>query len=174
MQEIKLESIETKLFKATWSLYEGSFPSNEKRQLTTQEKIFKNQNYTALCYINSKNELIALLFYWKFDNFYFVEHFAVNPEYRGQSYGTKILNDFLKDKNNVVLEIEPVCDEQTKKRLEFYKRLNFIENSYEHFQIPLKKEDKSIILTLLSYEKAINNKEYSKLHEMMQENLAIY
>ncbi|PHO10676.1 hypothetical protein CPG37_02210 [Malaciobacter canalis] len=174
MQEIKLESIETELFKATWSLYEGSFPSNEKRELSVQEKILKNQNYTALCYLDSKKQLIALLFYWKLGEFYFIEHFAVHPKCRGQSYGTKILNEFLKDKKNVVLEIEPVCDEQTKKRLDFYKRANFVENNYEHYQIPLKKDDKSIILTLLSYEKAINNEEYSKLHKLMQESLAIY
>ncbi|AXH10628.1 hypothetical protein CP960_06740 [Malaciobacter halophilus] len=174
MQEILLNSINSKYFDTSWSLYQDSFPSNEKRELKSQEKAFQNHNYNALCYIDDKNEFIALLFYWQLHKFIFIEHFAVNPKLRGQSYGSKILNKFLENKENIVLEIEPVCDEMTQKRLNFYKRLEFFENEYEHYQIPLKKDDKPIKLSLLSYKKAINNEEYSKLHKMMQENLAIY
>lgn len=171
LEIIKLNNTNNKHFAKAWQLYIDSFPIEERRTLIEQQDISNKKNYTALGFIEKEN-FIGILFYWNFKDYIFLEHFAINPSLRGKSYGSKILTTFLSKNENIVLEIEPIEDEITQKRFDFYKRFDFRINDYKHFQIPLRKGEKELKLLLLSQGKYLSKEEYHHLYELMKINLS--
>lgn len=159
-------------FDEAWALYDYSFPQNEKRTLKEQKCIEKNINYKTLGYFD-ENKLVAILFYWVFDKYVFIEHFAIDINQRGKSYGSKILKDFLEKNSKVVLEIELLNDEVSKKRLKFYEKLDFVVNEFKHYQVPFREEDESLELLFLSYKEKLSKKEYEDLYSKMNASLRL-
>ncbi|NVJ53306.1 MAG: GNAT family N-acetyltransferase [Campylobacteraceae bacterium] len=174
MKLVFIESINNKYFNKAWQLYLNSFPEIERRTLKEQEEILNDKNFKMSCYI--KDELIiSIVFFWKINVknkiYTFLEHFAVNKQLRGQSFGTKILQEFIEKNKNIVLEIEPIVDEITKKRLRFYERFGFVVNSHEHFQIPFRKDAIELKLLLMSQKNTLSKQEYKELYESMKKSL---
>ena len=170
MELIFIENKKNKYFEKAWKLYLDSFPEIERRTLEEQEEILTDKNFKMTCYVED-DVLISIVFYWKISSYTFLEHFAVNSELRGQSFGSKILQKFINDKKNIVLEIEPIVDEITQKRLKFYKKFGFVVNSHEHLQIPFREGAKELKLLLMSQEKTLSQQEYKVLYESMKKSL---
>jgi GNAT superfamily N-acetyltransferase len=167
-----LKDINDKYFKKSWELYENSFPKNERRTLKEQEKIFKNDKYQAFVVLKN-GELLAILFFWNFKKYTFIEHFAVSDKLRGRSFGSKILKDFLTKYDNVVLEIELLKDEICKKRLNFYEKLGFMMNAHKHFQVPFRENSHNLELLFLSYKKRLTKEQYEFLYSQMRSSLTV-
>jgi len=170
MELIFIENKKNKYFEKAWKLYLDSFPEIERRTLEEQEEILTDKNFKMTCYVED-DVLISIVFYWKISSYTFLEHFAVNSQLRGQSFGSKILQKFINDKKNIVLEIEPIVDEITQKRLKFYKKFGFVVNSHEHLQIPFREGAKELKLLLMSQEKTLSQQEYKVLYESMKKSL---
>jgi len=170
MELIFIENKKNKYFEKAWKLYLDSFPEIERRTLEEQEEILTDKNFKMTCYVED-DVLISIVFYWKISSYTFLEHFAVNSELRGQSLGSKILQKFINDKKNIVLEIEPIVDEITQKRLKFYKKFGFVVNTHEHLQIPFREGAKELKLLLMSQEKTLSQQEYKVLYESMKKSL---
>jgi len=170
MELVFIENKKDKYFEIAWQLYLDSFPEIERRTLEEQEEILTDKNFKMTCYVED-DVLISIVFYWKISSYTFLEHFAVNSELRGQSFGSKILQKFINDKKNIVLEIEPIVDEITQKRLKFYKKFGFVVNSHEHLQIPFREGAKELKLLLMSQEKTLSQQEYKVLYESMKKSL---
>lgn len=172
MKILNLKDSEIKHFLEAWNLYNDSFPKEEKRILKEQEIILKDKRYNPTIFVKN-DEVVAILFFWKFEKYTFIEHFAISCKLRGQSYGTKILEDFLQKHQNVVLEIEPIFDEITSKRFDFYKKFNFIINDFKHFQIPFRNDSQELELLILSHKNKLEKIEYEKLYFEMKNSLTI-
>jgi len=170
MELIFIENKKNKYFEKAWKLYLDSFPEIERRTLEEQEEILTDKNFKMTCYVEDE-VLISIVFYWKISSYTFLEHFAVNSQLRGQSFGSKILQKFINDKKNIVLEIEPIVDEITQKRLKFYKKFGFVVNTHEHLQIPFREGAKELKLLLMSQEKTLSQQEYKVLYESMKKSL---
>ncbi len=166
MNFIIINSTLQKEFKKAWKLYEDSFPSSEKRVIAEQEKTFFKEQYKFLT-IFDDDLFVGILTFWEIEDFIFIEHLAINPELRGQNYGSKVLNVFLEKYSNIILEIEPVVDEATKRRLNFYTKLGFVQNSIKHFQVPFRKNDEKLALEILSYKTSLSNEKYQALYKKM-------
>lgn len=167
-----LKNCNEKYFNKAWELYESSFPIEEKRTKDEQYIILKKENYNPTIFI--KDEIVVgILFFWDFDKYIFIEHFAINPLLRSQSYGSIILEYFLSKYKNCILEIEQIDDEITKKRFNFYKRFDFVINKYKHFQIPFRKDSKKLELLLLSHKNHLTKFEYEDLYTNMKNHLTI-
>jgi hypothetical protein len=89
----------------------------------------------------------GLLAYWKWDTLIYVEHLAVSPEHRGQGIGHAVL-DMLP--GTVILEIEPVEDSATARRLAFYESCGFMRLPQPHVQLAYQAGEEDIPLWLLS------------------------
>lgn len=172
LKSYQLNKLEDRHFQEVWKLYEMSFPKEEKRNISEQKVIFKDERYCAQ-YFWEDDTLIALLFYWQFDEYAFVEHFVINALYRGKSYGSKILRDFLQKHKKIFLEIEPVCDVMSEKRFHFYKRLGFVKNELKHYQVPFREGAAILPLTLLSFPQKISSQIYKNLYQKMQQALFV-
>ncbi|MCM4169600.1 N-acetyltransferase [Arenibacter sp. H213] len=151
MERISLSSISDPYFLEAWQLYETSFPKEERRTLAVQEKIM---NYKAYNFdlILSEDLVVGFLLWWGFEDVVFVEHFATSPELRGQGYGKKILQGFIKGEGRpVILEVELPEPGIKLRRIEFYKRLGFTLNTHHYVQPPMQKACGAIPLYLMSY-----------------------
>ena len=160
------------LFYKAWSLYETSFPAIERRSLEEQKQIQNDSRYKVHAYLDDKT-FVGIVFYWDFDKFRFIEHFAVDSGFRGKSYGSKILNSLLNSDKEVVLEIELINDEISKKRLKFYEKFDFKVNDFKHYQVPFRQKQESLELLFLSHKRVLTNDEYEELYTQMKASLGI-
>jgi len=171
MHTIFIENQNNKYFEKAWQIYEDSFPQEEKRTLKEQLKLFNKKSFTMLCYVEDEI-VLAILFYWQIQRYTYLEHFAVNSTQRGRSYGSKILQEFIDNNQNIILEIEPIIDEITKKRLDFYERFDFRVNTHIHFQVPFRKNDQKLKLLFLSHKKVLSDNQYTTLYQMMLQEMS--
>lgn len=167
-----LKNTQDRFFNTAWELYEEAFPSQEKRFVAEQIQLLNNHFYTFQA-IYDNNNFIGILGFWEIEEFIFIEHFAINSSLRGKNYGTLILSEFLKEKKYVILEIEPLLNQQNLKRLHFYQNLGFVQNTIEHFQVPFRKGDTPIALELLSYKTSLTQEKYQFLYSSMQKLLPL-
>ena len=170
MDTIFIDDQNNKYFKKAWQIYEDSFPEEEKRTLTEHIKLFDKKSFKMLCYVEDEITL-AILFYWHIGSYTYLEHFAVNSILRGRSYGSRILQEFINNHQNIILEIEPIVDKLTQKRLDFYERFDFKVNQHTHFQVPFRKNAQELQLIFLSHKKALPDDKYKTLYQMMLQEM---
>ena len=66
---------------------------------------------------------LGLLTTWHFEEFIYIEHFAIDPTLRSRGYGSKALHTFIKGHGKpIVLEAEPPTDALSIRRIGFYER----------------------------------------------------
>ncbi len=164
MKRIKIHSTKHPSFAAVWKIYELSFPLSERRTLDDQIRIFSNKTYSLEAWID-KEEVIGIIGWWYCNNLLFVEHFAIASEHRSSQYGSTFLSEWM---NNspfpVLLEIEPVIDELTQRRKNFYTRLGFVENDVKHYQPPYHKETGAVEMWIMSYPRLIEGTDYQNFY----------
>lgn len=165
-----INTIADPFFHLGWNLYESSFPAIEKRTVEEQALTLQKEPYTFMT-CHEESTFIGIITFWNIDGFTYIEHFAVNETLRGQNYGSKVLNHFIKKYKNIFLEIEPpICDISTR-RLSFYKKLGFVQNDIKHFQAPFRKNDTPLQLDILSWNTPLDKQKYILIYEKMKKLL---
>ncbi|AKJ42527.1 GNAT family N-acetyltransferase [Pragia fontium] len=173
MNVIRLHSTNDPLFPIFERLYRSSFPEFEQRTVEHQAKGLTADNYFLQCYM--ENELfVGFVAYWAFDDYLYIEHYAISDKVRGQGYGTRLLGEFIAGTDKtVILEIDPVVDEISQKRLRFYRALGFVENDYVHVHPPYQHKFHGHTLKVLSSGSAISEAKYQNfnhdLHHVVME-----
>jgi GNAT superfamily N-acetyltransferase len=164
MQIIWIKNENNPFFQAFWEIYESAFPLCERRSLEEQIRIFADKTYFLDAWI--KNEMVlGFIGWWHCEKLRFIEHYAINPAYRSQGYGSLFLSEWIgQDALPVILEIEPAVDEISRKRQLFYRKLGFKNNAIEHYQPPYHKGEKSLKLWLMSYLHEISSSCYEKFY----------
>ncbi len=149
-------------FDKMFSIMEKSFPLDEYRPYDEQKDLFKNEYYKV--YVEKDDVIKGFIALWEFDEFFFVEHFAVDPDFRNAGIGAKILKEIaaLTDKP-FCLEVEPPNEEITKRRIGFYERNGFFLNEYPYIQPPISKGKHPIPLMIMSSEKRLSEEEFLKI-----------
>lgn len=138
-------------FDEFWMLYEASFPEDERRDELSQRLLLQNPRYRLIPYYKD-DHMLAFLSLWNLDAFVFVEHFAVKESFRGNGYGSKIIDDIKKQFGKIiVLEVEPPVDVITRRRIKFYERLGFYLNDCDYIQPAYSKQQKALRMRLMSY-----------------------
>ena len=83
-----LRVAKTEEFDKIFSILENSFPSDEYRTYEGQQALWNHPRYTVYVIPDDESDCIkAFITVWKFEDFAFIEHFAVNPFYRNQGLG---------------------------------------------------------------------------------------
>jgi len=153
----KITSSDDSWYKEFWKIYSMSFPIYEQRNSEQQLYAFENVRYNLFCQVDfDKGMLNSFISFWEFDEYVYIEHLAVNERLRGNNIGTTMLEQF-KDviKKTVILEIDPIIDNVSQKRLEFYQKLDFRLNPYEHYHPAYDKNYKPHKLLVLSTEREL-------------------
>lgn len=148
------------LFKEFYSILEKSFLREEYRSFENQKALLKKDFYKIL-FCKEDNKVIGIMALWELGEFLFVEHFAVNPDFRNLGIGGKMMKFILENcKNTVILEVELPYNDINKRRIAFYERAGFVYNGFEYYQSPLNEGDKPLPLRIMSYPKGICEEEF--------------
>ncbi|EKT63929.1 GNAT family N-acetyltransferase [Providencia burhodogranariea] len=147
-------------------LYDTAFPEYEKRSYQGRQSILCHDDY-YLYYFSDNGVYVGFVGSWKIDDFFYVEHLAVSPELRGQGYGQKVLKLFSEQVKNIILEIDPVIDEVSQKRLRFYQHCGFKQNEYKHTHPCYHPEYAPHHLEILSFPEQINHQAYLQFNEKL-------
>lgn len=80
-----------------------------------------------------------------------MEHFAIAPQLRGQSWGSRALREFLAEGDPVVLEIDPPEDPVSRRRKGFYEGLGLVSNPWPHIHPPYRLEFSGHALEVMTF-----------------------
>lgn len=155
--------IDDNLFKEFYLILEKSFLKEEYRSFDNQKALVDKDIYKIL-FCTDNGKVLGIMAFWELEDFVFVEHFAVNPDFRNSGIGSEMMRFILKEyKNNVILEVELPYNDINKKRIGFYERLGFSFNSFEYYQSPLNEGDEPLPLRIMSYPETIGESEFKKI-----------
>ena len=99
---------------------------------------------------------------WEFEDFAFLEHFAVSPEARGRGTGAAMLRELCDMYGSVLLECEPETDGVTARRAAFYRRSGFFTNDFFYEQPPISAGKKPVRLNLMTFPRPFSPGELDK------------
>lgn len=151
LKACKLSKVASLEFCDAWNLYKEAFPIAERRPLRCHAAAMQQASAFHCYSFYSEHTFVGLLFYWKLSTCIYVEHLAVAPFMRGQGIGREILQHVHGRGVPVFLEIEPVKDCATERRLRFYTALGYQTSEHVHYQLPFHHHDEPLRLQLLSY-----------------------
>ncbi|KIO43379.1 MULTISPECIES: GNAT family N-acetyltransferase [Porphyromonadaceae] len=116
-------------------LYEDAFPAEERRDIGQLRRMIKEKSDMYFSVVECDGELCGFFVYWDMKDFYYLEHLAVYPSMRNKKIGQQVLNyvaDHLKGIR--LLEVEPMQDEMTTRRVRYYQRNGYQVLEEEYIQ----------------------------------------
>ena len=148
-------------------IYLQSFPIDEQRPVESIARLLNEEpryamyaivddNYAAELQTQSQQPIanspkaLGLLTTWEFNDFIYIEHFAIDPTLRSQGYGSEALKAFIHEQGKpLVLEAEPPTDEMTHRRIRFYERIDLTLYDYPYIQPAYTEESLPVELRLM-------------------------
>lgn len=150
-------------FDKLYSLIKSTFPSDEYREYDEQRKIFDISEYSVYA-LKDGEEVEAFIAAWSFDDFAYIEHFAVAEKYRNNGLGAKLLKEFCgKFDKTICLEVELPKTEVAKRRIGFYERNNFFLNNYPYVQPAFSKNKKSLPLLIMTSNSPVDKHKFEQI-----------
>lgn len=166
-----IEKMKRADFDKVFAIMEQSFPTDERRPYGEQKKLLDNPAYSI--YITPL--LDAFIAAWEFEDFVFIEHFAVDSSHRNTGLGSRILTEFLENQNKTVcLEVELPDTELSKRRIGFYERNGFFLNEYEYFQPPISKGKKIVPLKIMTSKEQASQATFEKIRNILYNEVYNY
>lgn len=171
--DVMLKKMNEKDFSKVFDLMLQSFPDDERRTFDDEKALLENPYFQIYVLPNDdETDVKGVITVWDFEKFAYVDHFAVNPNYRNGGIGTKMLTETVeKLAKTVCLEVEPPENETAKRRIAFYERNNFFLNEYSYMQPPISKGKNAIKLKVMTYGKHISQKEFDEIKAVLYKNV---
>ncbi len=160
MEFLKINWDDSEKWNKVWDLYEESFPLAERRKFEDHKRAFADPCFHPLSAWEGA-QLLGIVFYWEWDNYRYVEYLAVSPELRGQGYGFQIIKHIRDSQHTIILEIDPLVNELSVRRLQFYERAGFTLTPYRFMHLPYRLDGVSIELLILSYPIMITKEQHT-------------
>lgn len=173
MEYLKISPDHIERWKSVWELYEGSFPLAEKRKKEDHLRAYADKRFFPLSAWEGK-ELIGLIFFWEWDSHRYLEYLAVNPRLRGQSFGSQMLRYLRDSEHTIILEIDPLINELSVRRLQFYERAGYTLTPYRFMHLPYRLEAEPQELLILSYPNRITQEQHNDFVQFVNEEVIMY
>ncbi len=170
-----IKKVEKNDFDLVYDIMEKSFPSDEIRPYNEQKELFDKARYCVYAEYESDAHIEGFIAVWEFDDFVFIEHFAVSPENRNGGLGAKILNELthMTDKR-ACLEVEPPKSKIQIRRISFYERNGFYLNDYEYFQPPISKGKNIVPLMIMTHGGKVDENEFQNIRNVLYKEVYKY
>lgn len=173
MDFLRIDPAEQERWNSVWQLYEESFPVAERRKLEDQLLASTDERFFPLSAWEG-DRLTGLLFFWEWKEYRYLEHLAVVPALRGQGFGSEMLR-FLRDSDHtIILEIDPLVNELSVRRLQFYERSGFTLTPYRFVHLPYRLEAEPQELLILSYPRMITREAHQDFLRFVNEEVIRY
>ena len=146
----------------------SAFPREERRELELQRDHTDEHPLFYNNIIFHDNVPVGFITYWDFDDFYYIEHFAIAPEARNGGFGHKVLK-YIDDKltKPIVLEVEVPIDEMSIRRIGFYSRLGYKLWERKYLQPPYRKGDEYIPMYLMVKGDLDSTKDFERIKQKL-------
>lgn len=153
-------------------LYESAFPESERPDFDSLKE--RNRNFRFLVALNDK-EPIGILTYWTFEEFVYIEHFAIDEDLRDQGFGKAVFLNFLsRHTEQVILEVELPHDETSEHRLEFYTSMGLCQNPQEYWQPSYENPEKLEMPMLILSKMELDDDEFLDVRNVLYSNVYKY
>lgn len=166
---IRLQQITTSdkaLYTYMEELMKRSFPPDEYRDLNELRDFTDNRTHFFNNIIMENENPIGFFSFWDFDDFYYAEHFAIDPSKRNGGYGKAVLQHVCQTlQKPIVLEVEMPEEEMARRRVGFYQRNGFVLWNNEYQQPPYKPGDNYLPMRLMVHGVLDSNKDYEKIKQ---------
>lgn len=175
-EEAMLRMMQEHEFDMVFSLMEKSFPEDEYRPYEEQKALLLDKRYSIYVLPDSNGEEVkAFIAVWRIADFAFLEHFAVNPNYRNQGLGALILKD-IKElfACQICLEVELPQTDFAIRRIGFYERNGFFLNHYAYMQPPISGGRHEIPLWVMTSGQAIAEERFEYLKKTIYREVYKY
>lgn len=169
MKQLRITEKQSPFYAYFENLYRISFPIFEQRTEQQQVLAFSSPAYHLNIYLDGE-VFVGFIAFWEFDRYLYIEHFAVHPDLRGKGYGSialKALQD--STTKRLLLEIDPVTDNISAKRLHFYELNGFSSNPYPHVHPPYREGFHGHNLVVLTTGGGISPEEYNQFDTDLRE-----
>lgn len=173
MEFLRIDPQDTLRWNKVWDLYEESFPIAERRKIEDHIRANTNELFFPLSAWEG-GELIGLLFYWEWDSYRYLEYLAVNPVFRSQGFGSQMLRWLRDSEHTIILEIDPLINELSVRRLQFYEKAGFTLTPYRFVHLPYRLESEPQELLILSYPKMITKEQRDDFLKFVDETVILY
>lgn len=164
-----LQKLKPTDFDKVFHIMELSFPEDEFRTYEEQKALLENAHYQI--YIlpdESRDDIKAFVAVWEFDKIVYIEHLAVNPEFRNGGLGALILQELINcSDKQICLEVEPPKETMAIRRIGFYERNGFFLNEYDYMQPAISKGRRPIPLLIMTSGRKISRKEFDRIKSLL-------
>lgn len=168
----KIENCEDILLEKVEPTYLFSFPECERRDFASLKKLISPDSLFTLYVLLYEEKYVGFLTAWCFDDFYYVEHFAIDESARNGGIGGKALRQFLSTcELPVILEVERPEDEMSIRRIHFYERLGFKLDNHPYKQPPYRAGGEWLDLYLMTYGDIDMNLHYEEIKNSLHKQV---
>ena len=157
-----VEKTDSGVFDQIYALMETSFPLEEYRPYPEQKALLSRPAYGLYAARDDREgNLLGFAAVWEWENFAFIEHIAVNPDYRNGGLGGKLLDQVVALlEKPVCLEVEPPDGGMASRRIGFYQRHDFFLNPYPYTQPAISEGRSPIPLLIMPHCREISGGEF--------------
>ena len=134
MKRIRITDYCSPHFAKAWELYKASFPLHSQRLLEDQQAALEDEGYHFEV-LEQAGRFIGILLYWENARFIYIEHLAIDPALQGGGMGTKVMDLLMQVGKKIILAIDQVVDQVSANHLNFYTRMGFMQNAFQHIRI---------------------------------------
>lgn len=153
------------------NLYENAFPIYERR--TWEQLLCLLPQQAMQVMVAEQNEiLIGFAIYWKLDNWYFLEHLAIDPLHEGKGYGSAFIQYLLQQSNNqLLLETEIATNEISHRRIRFYEKSGLQTAPFYYQQPPYRKGESTPAMHIMSVPVIVEEDEFKSITTIIRQQV---
>lgn len=146
----------------------SAFPKEERRELELQKEYTDCNPLFHNNVIYHDGKPVGFITYWDFNDFYYIEHFAISPDCRNGGYGQKVLNrtDEILGKP-IVLEVEMPTTEMSIRRIGFYNRLGYKLWEKDYMQPPYRTGDGYLPMYIMAKGELNCEKDFARIKDKL-------
>ena len=158
-------------FDKVYALMEKSFPPDEHRPYDGQKALLDNPLYNIYV-LPDGGDIKAFITLWQFEKLIFIEHFAVNPDYRNSGTGSRILQEIKSSFPCMIcLEAELPDNELAQRRICFYERNGFCANDFPYVQPIYSEGQNPLPLVIMTSGRKITENEFDEIKNLLYRNV---
>ncbi len=168
----KIRTTDKAYYQFIENLLIDAFPVEEYREIDQFREYVDTKDAFHCNIILEDDKPVGFITFWDFEDFYYIEHFAIDPNLRNGGYGKKVMEGITKQLNRpIVLEVEHPIEEMAKRRISFYERQGFTlwENDYQ--QPPYRKGDNFLPMYLMVYGDLSIDKDYNDIRKRIYKDV---